>query len=904
MKTALLKSIHTLTDLLMFRKRDNPLLLLRDKEITIYLWQGEGFDSGTSFVQTTEGQKAFAHFLEGRKWSGCVHLMVDIIEEELRTETIPKLRWSNRTGIIQRRLEKMFRYTPYRRYEAQGWQLEEGERILFSGLTAPHLLQPWINLLVEHHIPISGLWSFPLLSRALLSSITSTTANALLVSLNASGQRHTYFHQGRTLVSRLISCQHAPSEQVSAVHAEINRTRLYLNVLRLLQRGTQLDVYLLCDSEQAQSLMDSSSSVNDCNIQQVLTETLAKQMGLTQKSSLVGADLLIAYHLLKNPPPSHYILPEISKDSSLSWLGALKRLKSVAEVVTPENNPVDKPIRRVGDLLLEKGVITRDQLDIALSEQQRLGQPLGKTLITMGFISEDAMRDLLGEALEQESVDLNLREGDTDAIAMIPREFARKHAVLPLVWDENTQKLTVAMANTFNMAVLDKLHALLPKGVVVRPMLAGESELAIAIDRFYGFELSVDGILREIETGEVDLESLDVDAGTFSHPMSRLVNALLTDAVKRGASDVHINPMANYAQVRFRIDGVLQEARTLQKKFLSGLVVRIKVMSTMDIAEVRIPQDGHFSLVVSNVNIDFRVSSQPTAHGENIVLRILDRHKGVVSLGQLGLADENISELNRMVARPDGIILVTGPTGSGKTTTLYSLLSTLDAKKSNIMTLEDPVEYLLDSILQTSVNKAVNLDFSTGVRSMLRQDPDVILVGEIRDMDTAQMALRAAMTGHQVYSTFHANSALASISHLLNIGLRPDMLAGNIIGIVAQRLVRRLCPSCKKAYMPKEDGVRSLLGLERSSEEIYASVGCDACGGTGYKGRMAVMEGILIDEEFDDLISNNAPHGEYRRLARKKGLKVMADYGRKRVREGVTSLEEINRIFGWHHQGE
>ena len=938
MKTAILKWITQYgarwgrfipSNLLAPLQRNTPLIILRDKNATIYFWLENRFDEGVDFPQTDEGRQALSRLLDTKTTSGTAYLLTDMIEEELRAESIPRLRGGHRTGLVERRLERMFRNTPYRRADFQGRQAGNTDRVLFSALTAPNLIQPWVALLREHGIVVAGLWSIPLLSRDLMRHITTTSANALLVSLNDTGQRHTYFHQGRTLVSRLIPSQHTSIQHMAAaIHDETNRTRLYLNVLRLLRRETALDVYILCHHELSSALRDHPSPANGCRMQPRLTDMLADRMKLISapnaftsnpalgKHGERGMDLLVAHRLMLHAPPNHYVPPEMLKGHVATWLAAtpLAGLTSFIsstlaaqpeeETATSTGEGEDKPsstqpVRRIGELLLEKGAISRHQLEIAVSEQKRIGQPFGKTLITLGFISEDAMRDLLGEALEQETADLNIKSGDPEAIRRIPKAFARRHTVLPLAWDAESQKLTVAMANTLNMVVIDKLHTLLPKGVTVRPLLAGENELATAIDRLYGFDLSVDGILREIETGEVDMESVALDAETFDHPMVRLVNALITDAVKREASDMHINPMASFTQVRYRIDGVLQEARILHRKFFSGLSVRIKIMSGMNIAEIRIPQDGHFSSVIANASIDFRVSTQPTAHGENIVLRILDRTKGLLGLHNLGLASENTTMLKHVMGRPEGIILVTGPTGSGKTTTLYSMLSTLNAKKSNIMTLEDPVEYLLDAILQTSVNKAVDLDFSSGVRSMLRQDPDIILVGEIRDLDTAQMALRAAMTGHQVYSTLHANSALAAIFRLLNIGLRPDMLAGNIIGMLGQRLIRKLCLQCKQPAPPSKAGEPRLFDIgPEEKATLHVAVGCNTCNDTGYKGRICIMEGIVIDDDFNDLISSNAPQGDYRRLAQKKGLLTMADFARRRVLDGTTSMEEFSRVFG------
>ena len=444
-------------------------------------------------------------------------------------------------------------------------------------------------------------------------------------------------------------------------------------------------------------------------------------------------------------------------------------------------------------------------------EQKKSKEHLGKILVRLGFATEAIIRDVIGGVIGQESVDLNRAVADGDAVKMVPKDMARRLRVLPINFDSNRNQLTVAMADIFDVVALDQLNAHAGGAIEIVPVLAGEAEIEKAIDQFYGFELSVDGILNEIETGEIDYQSLDAESDEYSQPVVRLVNALLSDAVKRSASDIHFEPEEGFLRFRYRIDGVLRQIRSLHKNYWSAIAVRLKVMAGLDIAETRAPQDGRISLSLSGRPVDFRVSTLPTVYGENIVLRVLDRQKGIVPLDKLDLQDDEITLLKLMVARPEGIILVTGPTGSGKTTTLYSILSYLNTESVNIMTLEDPVEYPMTMIRQTSANETSRLDFASGIRSMMRQDPDIILVGEIRDDDTATMALRAAMTGHQVFSTLHTNSALGAIPRLLDIGVKPDILAGNIIGVIAQRLVRKLCEKCKEPYQ-LGDLERNLLG--------------------------------------------------------------------------------------------
>ena len=556
-----------------------------------------------------------------------------------------------------------------------------------------------------------------------------------------------------------------------------------------------------------------------------------------------------------------------------------------------------RPVR-IGDLLIEKGLLTQDQLRIALIEQKKQGEPVGKILVQLGFVSEAMMRDVLGSQLDQESVDLSKVVPDPEAIRLLPKEVARRYNMLPINYKPQDKTLTVAMADTFNIVALDQATALLGGDIEIKPLLTGEAEIVEAIDQFYGFELSLEGILHELDTGEIDVHSLQEGSDEYSQPLVRLVDVMLSDAVKQGASDIHFEPEEGFLRVRYRIDGVLRQVQTLHKKYWSGILVRLKVMSDMDIAETRAPQDGRISLTLAGRAIDFRVAAQPTTHGENMVLRVLDREKGIVPLDQLDMTEDNHAQLKLMMARPEGIILVTGPTGSGKTTTLYSMLNYLNDETVNIMTLEDPVEYPMAMIRQSAVNEAVKLDFANGIRSMMRQDPDIILVGEVRDEDTAEMAFRAAMTGHQVFTTLHTNSALGAIPRLLDIGVKADIMSGNIIGIVAQRLIRRLCPHCKQEV---EAGQleRSLLDIEpdEPAVKIYHAKGCDKCSNQGYKGRMALMEVLRLDRKMDELISRRASMSELLEQSQASGFQTLADDGVRNVLIGNTSLDEVSRVI-------
>jgi type II secretory ATPase GspE/PulE/Tfp pilus assembly ATPase PilB-like protein len=552
---------------------------------------------------------------------------------------------------------------------------------------------------------------------------------------------------------------------------------------------------------------------------------------------------------------------------------------------------------RLGDLMIQQGLISQDQLRIALIEQEQNDIPLGRQLVRLGFVSETMVRDLVAHTIGQESIDLTTVVADSDALSMVPEDFSRRYHLLPVAYEDATKTMVVAMADMFNVVALDQLRAMLGGQIQLKPVMAAEAQLEEHIDQFYGYELSVDGILREIETGEIDYQSLTADGEEYTQPVVRLVGALLMDAVKRGASDIHFEPEYAFLRIRYRIDGVLQQVRSLHKSYWPGVAVRLKVISGMDIAETRAPQDGRLNMNLCGRPIDFRVSAHPTIHGENIVLRVLDRERSIIPLERMGLRTSTLEQLKLMMTRPEGILVVTGPTGSGKTTTLYSLLSHQNTEAVNIMTLEDPVEYPVTQMRQTSVAEVNKIDFANGIRSIMRQDPDIILVGEVRDADTATMAFRAAMTGHQVFTTLHTNSALGAFPRLIDIGISPDIMAGNIIGVVAQRLVRVLCPHCKEPAKPSEDE-RKILGVKRNEAiQIFKHKGCKRCNQNGYRGRMAIMELLRIDSDMDSLIARRAHFDELRDMALGKGFNTLADDGVRRILEGYTSIEEVMRVI-------
>jgi type IV pilus assembly protein PilB len=551
--------------------------------------------------------------------------------------------------------------------------------------------------------------------------------------------------------------------------------------------------------------------------------------------------------------------------------------------------------RPLGETLITRGVLSEDQLRIALMEQKARNQPLGKVLVSLGFLTEVTLREVLAENLGHRQIDLARLVPSPQALALIPRDVAKRLHVFPVSADDVQRTLTIATPNPNDVVALDQLNSLLRAQWRLVPAMAAEGDISSAIDTHYGHELSIDGILHEIETGEVDLRSLD-GGREYSGPIVRLVDSILADAVQRRASDIHFEPEPGFVRIRYRIDGVMRQIRALHAKYWQAMLVRLKIVSGMNIAESRAPQDGRIGLILNGRPIDFRAAAQPTLHGENVVLRVLDRARGLVPLEKMGLTHDQLETIETMVSRPEGIILVTGPTGSGKTTTLYSLLIRISDERVNVMTLEDPVEYPLPMIRQTNIAAGLKIEFASGIRSLMRQDPDVIMVGEIRDSDTATMALRAAMTGHQVYSTLHTNSAIGAIPRLLDLGLAPDLMAGNLIGVIGQRLVRKLCVHCRAPYEVDED-VSTMMGIPDGAPRVlYRAAGCVRCEHQGYSGRLALQEILRFDEDLDDLLARRASIRDMLVAARAKGFRSLADDAIRRVVEGATSLDEAARV--------
>ncbi len=550
----------------------------------------------------------------------------------------------------------------------------------------------------------------------------------------------------------------------------------------------------------------------------------------------------------------------------------------------------------IGARLLEKKVISRDQLEIALKEQERLknSKTVASILVDMGFISEGALGEILNESTGIKKFDIKSSIIDARLVKKVPKEFAIHNKLIPIAFSRNV--VTVAMSDVFDIVAIDQVKRFFPLSFKINPVYVAETDILHAIDQYHSYDMSIEGILKEIENTDPDLINDETELkGDYKSPMVRLVDAVLSDAVHRGASDLHFEPENSFLRIRYRIDGKLMQIRSIHKEHWPSISVRIKIMSDMNIAESRKPQDGRINTEIIGRKIDFRVSTQPTIHGENIVMRILDEKQSILSLESLGFSDHSKKLLKRMVQRPEGVIIMTGPTGSGKTTTLYTILNYINNIDKNIMTLEDPVEYNLPLIRQSNIRTDLGVDFSSGIKSLLRQDPDVILVGEIRDKDTAVSAIQAAMTGHQVYTSLHTNDALSAIPRLMNIGVPNYLMAGSLIGVFAQRLARKLCDCKEKQPITKQES--RILGEKYSNiTELYKAKGCSKCAGSGYKGRTVVAEIMVFDRELDDMVSTNKSRKEMLKYLLTQDFISMQDDGIEKAVKGKIDIKELMRV--------
>ena len=560
---------------------------------------------------------------------------------------------------------------------------------------------------------------------------------------------------------------------------------------------------------------------------------------------------------------------------------------------------------RLGELLLKEGIITQAQLEKAINIQRQEGGRLGEILVKLGILKEDQAVAILGKQLNIPYFNLGTElkpAADQNLEQLIPKDFALRNTVLPL--SRTLRSLTVAMSDPLDLILVDNLRKL--TGCEINPVIAAKSDVTKAIEDFYGkskmFEEAVEasyvnlpGIsgFEEVEVGDQELSLDKLIARAEEAPVVKLVDLIIRQAIDERASDIHIEPFKDRISLRYRIDGRLYEIPPPAKQLHLPIISRIKILSKLDIAEKRLPQDGAFLVKLEDRPIDIRVSTVPTIYGEKIVMRILDRSVVVLDLDQLGFDAKQLEKIRHAINMPYGQVLLTGPTGSGKTTTLYAILNEIKSPTKNIITVEDPVEYKLDSVNQVQVKPDIGLTFANALRSFLRQDPDIMLVGEIRDLETAQICIRAALTGHLVFSTLHTNDAPSAISRLIDIGIEPYMVAPSLVMVVAQRLLRRLCPDCKEAYEPAAEQTG---GIKIKADLIYRAKGCAKCGQLGYRGRICISEVMVINERIRDLISQGASFQKIRDAAKETGMNTLYESGLKKAEDGTTSLEEALSI--------
>lgn len=553
--------------------------------------------------------------------------------------------------------------------------------------------------------------------------------------------------------------------------------------------------------------------------------------------------------------------------------------------------------KRLGDMLIDAQKLSSEQLSAALDIQRNTGKRLGEVLVSEGFIAQEEIIRLLETQLGIPQINLKRFVIDPKSVRLVPENLARKHVLIAV--QNDGVFITVAMSDPLNYFALDDVK--MTTGMDVKPVIAAQDDILASIERYYGgraAERAVEDFKKEYRILENESEIIG-DSDVNSAPTVRLVNSIIEQAARVGASDIHIEPFEKAVRVRFRIDGVLQEMMKMNKQTLPAIVTRIKIMAQMNIAEKRLPQDGRIETQVDSKDIDLRISTLPTIYGEKVVIRLLNKSSFLYSKEQLGLSRDDIIKFNKIVSNPYGIILVTGPTGSGKSTTLYSILTELNDSKKNIITVEDPVEYTITGINQVQVNVKAGLTFANGLRSILRQDPNIIMVGEIRDGETAEIAVRSSLTGHLVLSTLHTNDAPGAVTRLVDMGVEPFLVSSSLVGIIAQRLVRRICSSCKEEYTADEWEKRLLMYNYNMDEKLvlHRGKGCQYCGGSGYKGRTAIFEIMPITKKHRALIDNRATTDELREYSiREEGMITLRQNAMNLVLEGVTSIEELLRV--------
>ncbi|WP_034681280.1 GspE/PulE family protein [Caldalkalibacillus mannanilyticus] len=541
--------------------------------------------------------------------------------------------------------------------------------------------------------------------------------------------------------------------------------------------------------------------------------------------------------------------------------------------------------KRLGDLLVDSGLITEEQLLTALKEKGN--KKLGETLLDLGFISEQRLIEVLEFQLGIPHVSLYRYPIDKKILAIVPKEVAKRNMLIPL--KKEGDRLYIAMTDPMDFFAIDDLR--LSTGFKIETAIASKGDIIKAINKYYDYDHSMEDLLEEEKPVEEIQEAVEEDS-----PVVKLVNQILLNGVQLKASDIHIDPQENKVLVRYRVDGVLRTERTFPKNMQSMIIARIKIMANLNITEYRIPQDGRIKVNIEFHPVDLRISTLPTVYGEKIVMRILDLGSTYNDLNKMNLSTVNFDRFVQMIEQPTGIVLITGPTGSGKSSTLYAALNRLNSDDVNIITVEDPVEYQLEGINQVQVNSAVGMTFAKGLRAILRQDPNIIMVGEIRDTETAEIAVRASLTGHLVISTIHTNDSISTVTRLIDMGIEPFLVAASLSGVVSQRLIRRVCPDCKTAHEPTQREITIFQRKGIEIQQVLRGKGCSACNMTGYKGRVAIHEVLVIDEEVRRMIMNNGTMGELRDLAIEKGTIFLLDDGLQKVKEGLTTTEEVLKV--------
>jgi type IV pilus assembly protein PilB len=556
--------------------------------------------------------------------------------------------------------------------------------------------------------------------------------------------------------------------------------------------------------------------------------------------------------------------------------------------------------RSVGSILLARGYINEQVLDDALAFQHNTNEPLLKILIDQGFINDDIKAQVLAEQWHMPFVDVMAEQIASDVLALVDQERAKRYGFVAFKREEGV--VSIALSDPTNIELMDYLLA--TYGRETKFFVAPKNAIYGAIEKYYVVGNSIKEASSEAKTEviaeageEISIEQLR-EMGQDA-PVIRLVNTIITQAIVERASDIHVEPQKDHLRIRYRVDGILQEKQKLPRNIQAGVLSRIKIMSNMDIAERRKPQDGRISLRIENKAIDFRVSSLPTIYGEKIVLRILDKSSAMVPLENLGFLNDTLTLFNNVISQPYGMIIISGPTGAGKTTTLYSALNRLNTPGKNIVTVEDPVEYQMDGLNQVQVNVKADMTFANGLRSILRQDPNIVLIGEIRDGETAQIAIEAALTGHLVLSTLHTNDAPSVATRLIDMGIEPFLIASSLIGATAQRLARKICPDCKQPYVPPASALEGLgLSTRGKLEDVtfYKGVGCPKCRGSGYLGRTGIHEMMKVDDDLRHLILNKASARDMSQSARSHGMRTLLEDALVKAREGIITLEEVLRV--------